>query len=294
MAVWEDVVTTGLIGTDRRPVPDNLPPSWGAEPDHATDPAHVVLSLAAQHRAVRRAGGLLQSCQQGTVAPPNREPVASRAAHEILDRLLSPPQADLLNLWLIAAAQHGQGAAASYWTSLAIVAARSTAVDRTALARTLGVRGVWFVEQNAQWSRLARSLRSPAQNDVPPEQDVLGVEVTEDAVRADPDLIMRAATPWSGQLSRTVLALIGSGLPQHPGARYAAAIGARLPLQHYELLRALAQQVTTRAEPLTASKLRSVREALLTLERTVWLRIELRSAFSGEPIMVDRVEIPPW
>jgi hypothetical protein len=30
MTVWEDVVTTGLIGTDRRPVPDDLPQSWGA------------------------------------------------------------------------------------------------------------------------------------------------------------------------------------------------------------------------------------------------------------------------
>jgi len=294
MAVWEDVVTTGLIGTDRRPVPDKLPPSWGAEPDHAADPAHVVLSLAARYRVVRRAGGLLQSCPQGTVAPTNRQPVASHAAHEILDRLLSPPQADLLNLWLIAAALHGQGVAASYWTALSIVAARSSAVDRTALAQALGERGVWFVEQNPQWNRLARGLRSPPQNDGPPEQDGSGVELTEDAVRADPELIMRAATLWSDQLSRTVLAIIGSGLLRHPVARYAAAIGARLPLQHYELLRAAVQQITTRAEPLTAARLRSVREALLILERTVWLRMEMRSAFSGAPIMVDRVEIPPW
>jgi hypothetical protein len=35
-----------------------------------------------------------------------------------------------------------------------------------------------------------------------------------------------------------------------------------------------------------------VREALLTVERTVWLRIEMHSAFSDEPIMVDRLAIP--
>jgi hypothetical protein len=293
MAVWEDVVTTGLIGTDRRPVPDMLP-SWGAEPDHATDAEHAVLSLAARHRAVTRAGGLLPSCPQGIVAPPNREPAAGRAAHKILDRLLSPPEPDLLNLWLTAAAQHGQGATASYWTALAMVAARSSAVDRAALARALGERGVWFVEQNPRWNRLARGLRSPAQNDVPPEPDVTVAEITEDAVRADPELIMRATTPWSDQLSRTVLAIIGSGLLQHAGARYAVAVGARLPLQHYELLRAAAQQITTRAEPLSAARLRSFREAFLTLERTVWLRMEMHAAFSGEPITVDRLEIPPW
>jgi hypothetical protein len=30
------------------------------------------------------------------------------------------------------------------------------------------------------------------------------------------------------------------------------------------------------------------------LERTVWLRLEMRSAFTGEPIIVDRLEMPPW
>ena len=108
MSVWEDVVTTGLIGTDRRAVPDGLPVSWGTELDQATDPAHAVLSVAARHRAVTRAGRLLQSCPPGAVAPPSRMPVASRAAHEVLVRLLSPPQVDLLNLWLAAAVRHDQ------------------------------------------------------------------------------------------------------------------------------------------------------------------------------------------
>jgi hypothetical protein len=88
--------------------------------------------------------------------------------------------------------------------------------------------------------------------------------------------------------------IIGSGLLQHAGVRYAVAIGVRLPHQHYELLRAAAQQITTRAEPLSAARLRSVREAFLALERTVWLRMEMHAAFSGEPITVDRLEIQPW
>lgn len=293
MSVWEEVVTTGLIGTDRRPVPDELPATWGREFDPALDSAHAVLSLAARHRAVTRAGVLLPSCPPAPVGPANQEPMASRAAHEILHRLLSPPQVDLLNLWLSAAAQHGQLASASYWTPLAVIASRTTTVDRTPLARALGERGVWFVEQNPQWSRLATDLRSRAQ-DALPEQDVTGAEITDDAVRADPELIMGAATPWSNQLSLTVLEIIRSGRLQHRGARYAAAIGARLPLQHYELLRSAAQQVAAREAPLTPAGLRTVREAFLSLERTVWLRMEMHSAFSGEPIMVERLEIPPW
>lgn len=286
-------MTTGLIGTDRRHVPDELPASWGREFDQALDAARAVLSLAARHRAVTRAGALLPSCPPAPVGPPNHEPMASRAAHEILDRLLSPPQVDLLNLWLSAAAQHGQLASASYWTSLAVIAARHTTVNRAALARALGERGVWFVEQNPQWSRLAKNLRSHAQ-DAHPEQHLTGAEITDDAVRADPELIMGAATPWSNQLSRTVLEIIGSGRLQHGGARYAAAVGARMPLLHYELLRSAVQQIGAREAPLTPAGLRTVREALLSLERTVWLRLEMRSAFSGEPIMVERVEMPPW
>jgi hypothetical protein len=294
MSVWEDVVTTALIGTDRRPVPDELPESWGAGLDQGVDPAHAILTFAARHRVATRAGGLLPSCPPGAVAPLDNEPVASRAAHEILARLLSPPQVDPLNLWLVAAARHGQRASAAYWTPLAMVAARTTELDRSTLAKTLGDRGVWFVEQNPQWARLAKSLRSHREDVLPPERHGSGIALDEDAVRADPELILRASMPWSRQLTRTVLEIIGNGQLQQRGARYAAKVGARLPLDHYELLRSAVHQIAPHVESRTLARMRSVREALLALERMVWFRIEMRSAFSGEPIMVQRLEIPRW
>jgi hypothetical protein len=287
-------VTTGLIGTDRRPVPKDLPQSWSAELDQALDPAHAVLSLAARHRAVDRACGRLLSCSPGLAAPPIREPIASRPAHEILARLLSPPQVDLLNLWLATAAEHGQHASATYWTPLAIVAARTTELDRTALAAALGDRGVWFVEQNPDWARLAKGLQAHPNEQSSAEPNDSGVEVTENAVRADPDLILRVPAPWSPEVTRAALAVIASGHLQQRAVRYATAVGARLPLKHYELLRSNLQQIHAQELPLTPAGLRSVREALLALERTVWLRIEMQSAFSGEPIMVQRLEMSPW
>lgn len=294
MSVWEDVVTTGLIGTDRRPTPSNLPASWGAEFDQAVDPAHALLTLAARHRAVTRAGGLLASCPPGEVAPPNHAPVASRAAHEILALLLTPPDVDLLNLWLIAAVRHGQRVSAAYWTLLAMVAARTSELNRRALAQAIGDRGIWFVEQNPQWARLASALRSPAQPGVSSVPEVSDAYVTEDAVRADPDLIMRVAMPWSDQLTRTVLEIIGSGRLQQRAVQYAARVGARLPARHYELLRSAVQQLSEHVDSRVAAGPRSAREALLALERAVWLRLEMNSAFSGEPITVDRLEIPLW
>jgi len=285
MSEWEDVVTTGLIGTDRRPVPDALPASWGSGLDHAYDPAHAVLSIAARHRAASRAGDLLLSCPPGPTGPPNRAPLASRAAHEVLARLLSPPQVDLLNLWLVAAAQSGQQASAAYWTPLAMVAARTAELDRSAFAAAIGDRGAWFIEQNPQWARLAKDLRSPPPDEAAPPHRVAAVEVTEDAVRADPELIMYAGTLWSKQLSSAVLEIICSGQLQQRAVRYATAVGVQLPLQHYELVRSALQ---------TPIGLRFVREALLALERTAWLRLEIRSAFTGEPIIVEHLEIPQW
>ena len=154
-------------------------------------------------------------------------PVASPAAHEILAGLLSPPRIDLLNLWLIAAVRHGQRVSAAYWTPLAMLAARSPDLDRgrsstVGRPRRLVRRAEPAVGAACQEPAVTRSGRSPDRN-------VVAVAVTEDAVRADPDLIMDAATPWSDQLTRTVVEIIGSGQLRQRGARYATAVGARLP-----------------------------------------------------------------
>ena len=288
-------MATGLIGTDRRLVPGKLPGGWGIELDKSIDPAHTVLTLAARHRAVQRASGLLTSCSAGSPAPPDRQPLASRAAHEILARLLSPPQVALLNLWLMAAADRGQRASGAYWTSLVMVAARTTGLDWAALAAAFGDRGVWFVQQNPEWARLAKGLRpQPKQQIASEPNDFPGVGVTKEAVRANPELIMSLTPPWPPEITRAVLAVIASGQLQQRAAQYAAAVGARVPLQHYELLRSAVQEIPARELPSTPAALRSVREALLALERTVWIRIEMQFAFSGEPIVVQRLEIPPW
>jgi len=166
-----------------------------------------------------------------------------------------------------------------------MLAARTAELDRAALATAIGDRGVWFLEQNPQWARLAKDVRSREPCQVSAQHDVAAVEMTAEAVRDDPVLIMRAGMTWSALLTSTVLDIICSGQLQQRGVRYAAAVGVRLPLEHYELLRSALSAPTG---------LRSVREALLCLERTVWLRMEMQSAFTGEPIMVDRVEVQPW
>ncbi|HSU36445.1 MAG TPA: hypothetical protein VLJ88_12380, partial [Propionibacteriaceae bacterium] len=61
MTSWDDLVTTALLGTDRKPLPD------GAS---ANDPTRVVLAAAARHRAAVRAGARLDDCPEPEPPPP--------------------------------------------------------------------------------------------------------------------------------------------------------------------------------------------------------------------------------
>jgi hypothetical protein len=54
------------------------------------------------------------------------------------------------------------------------------------------------------------------------------------------------------------------------------------------------QQRPVPDDALTPLALRSIREAYRILERTVWVRIEIQSAFAGVAVAVQRLEIPPW
>src|SRR5215207_8340346 len=79
-ATWADLVTTALLGTDRRPVPDDLPGTW-AGPVPRDDPARRILDLAAQYRAWSRAGTRLQATEPPPRAPAADGTSAPAAAH---------------------------------------------------------------------------------------------------------------------------------------------------------------------------------------------------------------------
>lgn len=162
MAGWEDLVTVALLGTDRRPVPGDLPPAWAAPAQAADgDPTQIVLAHAARHRVAVRAGSGLPTGPPGPAAPEDPDPPAAppEVQQEVADALargstgpINDALAVLVDLGAILVSDH--------WTAAATVAARNPRVDRTLLARALGVRGGWFVAQNPQWARLATALRA--------------------------------------------------------------------------------------------------------------------------------------
>jgi hypothetical protein len=160
MAGWDELVTAALLGTDRRPVPDVLPPAWaGRGVDPSGDPTGAMLAFAARHRAAVRAGARLPTGPAPDAAPTGgRELAPLEAQQRLADALASGP-AGAVNEAL-AGLVVGGGLAAEHWTAAATVAAGSPRVDRELLATALGVRGVWFVRQNPQWSRLAATLQA--------------------------------------------------------------------------------------------------------------------------------------
>ena len=174
-ATWADLVTTALLGTDRRPVPNDLPSTWaGLVP--RDDPATRVLDLAAQHRAWSRAGTLLQAADPPPSAPAADGPSAPAAAQELLGHLLEVSGPILINHWLAACVDRGLLVWAEYWQPLAVLAAGSVGYDRRLLGLALGDRGIWFVHQNPSWERLAAQITAAMSETTSPIRTPMAVE----------------------------------------------------------------------------------------------------------------------
>lgn len=160
-ASWEDLVTVALLGTDRRPVPEDLPPTWAVPVGSDGDPTHAVLAHAVRHRTAVRAGSGLPTGPPGPVAPadPDPSPGPPELQQQVADAIARGGTGPI-NDALMVLVDLEATLASDHWTAAATVAARNPRVDRALLACALGVRGVWFVAQNPQWARLATALRA--------------------------------------------------------------------------------------------------------------------------------------
>ena len=150
---WEDLVTTALLGTDRRAVAEGPAAS-------DIDPVDRVLGAAARHRAAARAGRLLESCPRPERPPGPALPPAPPPAQDQIAEHLAFGDVAQTNAWLSHAAKQGLGLAAEHWVAAANLAARTPGVDRRQLAAVLGPPGVWFGRRTPDWARLAAALHT--------------------------------------------------------------------------------------------------------------------------------------
>ena len=283
-----ELVTLALLGTDRRPV-------TGLTDADRGDPVGALLDEAARSALAARAG---QLWTRQSAAPPGpggvRLGLAPPEAQAILGRLLAQPHPGTLNLWLAAAVDQGCGAAPQLWPELAAAASRLGEVARPLLSQVLGERGRWFVAQNPAWSRLASTWSTGTSPPVEPERDPrpTGPGPTPQDVVAEPELVLTAPPPWSVDLTRAVLAVIGAGALQRRTTGYAVAVGVRMPLAHYSLVQAAASYAADPGGGRLASSA-VARAGYAALDQTLYLRAEIHNAFTpADPIVLIPQESP--
>ncbi|MFF0472314.1 DUF5691 domain-containing protein [Streptomyces sp. NPDC004284] len=183
---WEELVSSAMLGTDRRP-PAGLVGSVAAR-----DMPGALLDAAALHTVRRRAG-----LRPGPAAPlPEPAPEDPRAplpeaARLRLDQLLAgraapspagrrgaaPDLAELLPQWLALANQHGYKAAPAALPAL-LDAARARTDLRPQALRLAGPRGLWLARLNPEWRFALRGTGAAGR--LPSPSDAEGVRALWD------------------------------------------------------------------------------------------------------------------
>lgn len=171
--VWQDLVSTALVGTDRR-----TPPAAGDFTAPGDSPAAALLSSAALMSAWRRAGnaGSAYSAvlvgEQDAEGSDGAESVPSAKSSALDARPLLPTatsarltalvasRSETLPEYLGAAAKTGCRAPAELLPPLFDYARGSIAV-RADLMKLAGPRGTWLAKQNQQWSTFTRFAAAP-------------------------------------------------------------------------------------------------------------------------------------
>lgn len=166
---WEELVTSALLGTDRRP------PAPRGGPVPADAPA-ALLDAAALH-TVRRRAGLLPAVPEARPEPaaPDPRPALPEAARHRLAHLLAdrsapsgggrrgtaPDLTELIPQWLAIANRRGFRAPAALLPALLDAARARTDLRPQALAFA-GPRGMWLAGLNPDWKFALRGSASGA------------------------------------------------------------------------------------------------------------------------------------
>ncbi|MEU8966136.1 DUF5691 domain-containing protein [Streptomyces sp. NPDC048491] len=202
---WEELVTTALLGTDRRP--------------GAGGPGELLDAAAAQ--TLRRRAGLVPAAagMRPPDAPPDDRPALPEAARRRLALLLAdrsapahaggrrgsaPDLGELLPQWLGLANERGLRAPAELLPTLLDAARARTDLRPQALAFA-GPRGLWLARLNPEW-RFAQ--RGASGGSVLPEPgDTAAVQLLwEEGLFAERVALLEAVRAYDAEAGRALLA----------------------------------------------------------------------------------------
>lgn len=267
---WADLVTTALLGLDRRPLE-----SWASgtpsdtAPDSTADPVKELLDLAAAHRVAALAASPLPQCPAPEQATGVRLLPAPVGARELLAGLLARPEPPLVNAWLGGCVAAGRGVPVEHWARMADLVARSTAYDRGLLRQSLGPRGRWFLQQNPRWARLAES-GAPAGPAAPGAQGAPGAPIPATVERWQETLSLVARGHF-GEQTQQIAQSLAVVVPLSAG---------RAVLDRLDLIDVTPPEPQPYVSPPAVR--RAVDRALGLIRRTVSIRLEIDQAFRDD------------
>lgn len=155
--MWNDLVTTALLGTERRAlklddVPEPLRDLAAALAD--AEPERALLALAGALALYRRAGQMPGSDTTPALEPsaPDDRPACSPRAGQILGQIMAlTVYAAQLPEWITAAADAGQRVSAEYLPRFLSYFERRGELPAR-FFDVLGQRGRWLAQQNENWA----------------------------------------------------------------------------------------------------------------------------------------------
>lgn len=155
LALWQELITNALVGTDRQPV--RLPPPGAPVTNLLADldpaaPERTLLGASAVLTLYRRTGRLpaTNPAPAPEPCPPEAQPVCSLRAGQHLALMLDKGHREVLPEWLAAATHAGQRIPTQYLVALLEAGQKQSAL-RAALLPVIGQRGRWLAAQNPAW-----------------------------------------------------------------------------------------------------------------------------------------------
>ena len=210
-AEWAGLVTTAIVGTDRRPAPPPAP-GWDTW-SRATDPAVALLDRALAVVLARRAGACPTPAvgQALAVAPADQRPPCPQPCAHRMRRLLAGEHDALLAEWFQLCGQLGAQLPAELLPALLLRGRRNPELD-VAVRHLAGARAAWLAGEVPE---LGIPVTGPPAAAPPALVPPAPLADSGAAVTAVVQLFRDHAATWAAapQLRAVVVALHPSWLP---------------------------------------------------------------------------------